>query len=113
MDTMFTEVLNHINFIYIFLCNIISYIIITCIPKDLSTGWKRLISTIVAGIAGVLFIMVWHESKEIIFCSFFVQYLMYDYVIKTFFKKFTNDSGNDVDKETKKSDDSGEDMIII
>lgn len=110
MDVMFSDILNYINLIYIFMCNIITYIIITTIPKDLSTGWKRLISTIVAIVAGILFIFVWRESKETIICSFFVQYLMYDYVIKTFFKKLGT---IDATKEPKTKDESSDDDMLV
>jgi len=88
MESFFADILKYFNFIYIFMCNVITYVIIMFIPKDPSTGWKRVISAVVAVVTGILFIMVWHVNKEAILCSFFVQFLMYDYVIKEFLRRF-------------------------
>lgn len=87
MEIMFSEIFNHLNIMYIFMCNVLTYIIISCCGKDISTGWKRLISTIVALALGAVCIFWMHYDHEAIFCSFFVQYLMYDYVIKWFINK--------------------------
>ena len=84
---MLEGIIGHLDIFYIFICNIMSYIIIGCFRKDLSTGWKRLISTLVALAAAAVYIIWLQHDKEAIFCSFFVQYLMYDYVIKWFLKK--------------------------
>ena len=96
---MFDDVLKYVNIIYIFLCNIITYLIITSIPnaKNLATWWKRVISAGVALIAGILFITVWHVDKESIICSFFIQFLMYDYVLKWLFGKIDKTPGSDDD----------------
>jgi hypothetical protein len=82
MENILNDVLGRLNFLYIFICNIATYIIITCIPKDLSTIMKRIISTVVAAGLGIVFWRMLDNPGDIIFCSFFVQYLMYDYVIK-------------------------------
>lgn len=87
MEIILGEIFNHLNILYIFLCNVVTYIVIGCFSKDLATGWKRLISTVVALILGAVYIFWLHCDREAIFCSFFVQFLMYDYVIKWFLNK--------------------------
>lgn len=82
MEMMFENVFNNLNFVYIFVCNIVTYLIIKAIPKDLTTIWKRMISAVVAVLLGLAGIFWLGYDKEAIFCSFFVQFLMYDYVIK-------------------------------
>ena len=94
MEVMLNEVLNHLNILYIFMCNVMTYIVIGCFNKDLSTGSKRLISTIVALGLGAACIFWMHYDHEAIFCSFFVQFLMYDYVIKWFLKKMDTDKSD-------------------
>lgn len=88
---MLSEIFNHLNILYIFLCNVVTYIVISCFSKDLATGWKRLISAVVALVLGVVCIFWMHYDHEAIFCSFFVQFLMYDYVIKWFLDKINTD----------------------
>lgn len=97
MEIMFNEVLQNLNFVYIFMCNIVTYLIIKIIPKDLTTIWKRIISTVVAIILGIAGIFWFAYDKETIFCSFFVQFLMYDYVIKSFVNKYGSNK-NDIVK---------------
>lgn len=88
------QIFDHIDILYIFMCNIITYLIIQWIPKDLGTWMKRLISTVVAVGLGALGIFVLDHSAEAIFCSFFIQFLMYDYVIKWFLKKISSSSSS-------------------
>lgn len=88
---MLSEIFNHLNILYIFLCNVVTYIIISCFSKDLATGWKRLISTVVALVLGISGIRWLYYDPESVFCSFFVQFLMYDYVIKWFLDKINTD----------------------
>jgi len=88
------DVLSHLNILYIFLCNIVTYLVLGCFSNDLATGWKRLISTVVASVLGALCVFWMDYDKETIFCSFFVQFLMYDYVIKWFLKKVTSENQN-------------------
>lgn len=90
MEVMFNEVFQNLNFVYIFMCNIVTYLVIKIIPKDLSTIWKRIISTVIAVLLGVTGILWFDYNKEAIFCSFFVQFLMYDYVIKSFIEKYVS-----------------------
>lgn len=88
MEIMLDNIISNLNIVYIFMCNIITYLIIKVIPKDPSTGWKRAISTVVAILLGFAGIYWLDYDKEAVFCSFFVQFLMYDYVIKWFLTKF-------------------------
>lgn len=93
---MLDNIIGNLNILYIFLCNIVTYLIIKSIPKDLSTLWKRVVSTVVAVILGVVGILWMHYDKEAIFCSFFVQFLMYDYVIKWFLNKYGTSNKDDI-----------------
>ena len=62
-----------------------------------STGWKRIISTITAVLVGWVCVSRFGHEHEAIFTSFFLQFLMYDYVLRTLFKKI--DSG-EIDKKS-------------
>lgn len=88
MELLLENIINNLNILYIFLCNITTYVIIKSIPKDIHTLWKRGISAIVAIVLGIIGIIWMNWDKESVFCSFFVQFLMYDYVIKWFLGKY-------------------------
>jgi hypothetical protein len=88
MELILDSIINNLNILYIFLCNIATYIIIKSIPKDIPTLGKRGISAGVAVVLGVIGIFLMQWDKEAVFCSFFVQFLMYDYVIKWFLDKY-------------------------
>lgn len=96
MEIMLENIINNLNILYIFMCNIVTYLVIKSIPKDPSTLWKRVISTVVAILLGAAGIFWLNYDKESIFCSFFVQFLMYDYVIKWFLNKYDTTGKNDV-----------------
>lgn len=104
MEIMLENIVNNLNIVYIFMCNIVTYLIIKIIPRDPTTIWKRLIATAVAILLGFTGIYWLDYDKESIFCSFFVQFLMYDYVIKWFLTKYDPSFKKDVvvgDKATK------------
>lgn len=96
MEIMLDGIISHLNIVYIFMCNIVTYLIIRCIPRNPSTIWKRVISAVVASALGIAGIIWLNYDKEAIFCSFFVQFLMYDYVIKWFLNKFGTTGKKDV-----------------
>jgi hypothetical protein len=96
MELILDNIINNLNILYIFLCNIVTYIIIKSIPKDIPTLGKRGISTGVAVVLGAIGILWMHWDKEAVFCSFFVQFLMYDYIIKWFLDKYGVESKNDI-----------------
>lgn len=98
MEIMFESVINNLNIPYIFMCNIVTYLVIKSIPKDPSTIWKRIISTVVAILLGAAGILWMNYDKEAVFCSFFVQFLMYDYVIKWFINKYGTSHDTDMDE---------------
>lgn len=96
MEIMLDGIISHLNILYIFLCNIVTYLVIKSIQKDPSTLWKRIISAVVAVVIGVIGVLWLNYDKEAIFCSFFVQFLMYDYVVKWFLNKYDITNKNDV-----------------
>lgn len=90
MESLFGELWNSIDLLYVFMCNIVTYLIISCIPTkvDLATGWKRLISAVVAVLLGIACVRFLGHEHEKVFYGFFLQFLMYDYVLKWLLKKF-------------------------
>lgn len=105
MEMMFENIVGNLNMVYIFACNIVTYLIIKSIPKDPTTIWKRVISTVVAILLGIIGVFWLKYDKEAIFCSFFVQFLMYDYVIKWFITKYGADKTDIVIGDKTNNDD--------
>ena len=101
MEEVLEQFWNSIDVVYVLMCNLITYLIITCFPngKEMSTGAKRVISTIVAIGTGYVFVTQLGHPREMIFYGFFVQFLMYDYILKWFFRKI----GGEPKKTTKKA----------
>ena len=89
MELIFDDFLQNIDVLYIILCNICTYIFISAWPKgkELKTGWKRLISAVMAFIIGWIMVERFNHPFEQVFYGFFIQFLMYDYVLKVLFKK--------------------------
>lgn len=112
LELMFSEVLKYVNFLYVFICIVSTYAIITIIPKHISTWAKRIISTCVAIGLGMLFIFVWNADHLSILCSFFVQFLMYDYAIKGLLKKFSHKDDEKNDGKDDFEDTFGNDDFI-
>lgn len=100
MEQILEQFWNSIDVVYVLMCNLITYIIITCFPngKEMGTGIKRIISTIVAIATGYVFVAQLGHPVENIFYGFFLQFLMYDYILKWFFRKIGGEP-----KQTKKS----------
>lgn len=96
---MLDSVFSHLNILYIFMCNVVTYLILSCFTKDIATGWKRVISTAVAAILGWVCIYQFEYDKEAIFTSFFAQFLMYDYVIKWFMNKVDAKKAEKIEEE--------------
>lgn len=89
MESLLNELWNSIDLMYVLLCNATTYVILSCFPKnvDLATGWKRLIGAIVAILLGILCVkQLGHDPKQI-FYGFFIQFLLYDYILKWLFQK--------------------------
>ncbi len=100
MEQILEQFWNSIDVVYVLMCNLITYIIITCFPngKEMGTGVKRIISTIVAIGTGYVFVTQLGHPVENIFYGFFLQFLMYDYILKWFFRKIGGEP-----KQAKKS----------
>ena len=96
MEVILEQIISSLNILYIFLCNIVTYLIIKSIPKDIPTLGKRGISAGVAIVFGIVGILWLKWDKEAVFCSFFVQFLMYDYIIKWFLDKYGANTKTDV-----------------
>lgn len=114
METMTTGVwdllTNSIDFLYVILCNIGTYIIISVIEsirKDwvIPTWVKRIISSVTAVFIGAVMFFVFHHSGEGIFYGFFIQFLTWDYLFKYIIDKIVARTGKKIDG---KLDDTSE-----
>lgn len=108
MEQILEQFWNSIDVVYVLICNLITYLIITSFPKgivrkEIGTGGKRIISTIVAIGAGYVFVAQLGHPIENIFYGFFLQFLMYDYILKWFFRKIGGGP-----KQAKKSSEKKE-----
>lgn len=87
MSTIIDTIIGSIDFLYIILCNVITWFTIECLsmtklaPK-LTTWVKRIIATIIAVLLGAVMYYGFHHSFEAIFYGFFIQYLSWDYFFK-------------------------------
>lgn len=98
--TLITRVLEYVDVIYIFMCNIITYMVIntiqTFVHKDkIKKGMKRIISAVVGVLLGVLMVFAFEHNGETVFYSFFIQFLTWDYVIKELKRKLTERKNKD------------------
>lgn len=97
---IWSYVLNTLDISYILLCNIITFLIITSIErypkifkKTLKTFDKKIISSVVAIILGIICTKWFNHNFEYIFYGFFLQFFTYDYIWKYIIKKL-----NDINK---------------
>lgn len=88
----FTGIFSTLDFAYIALCNIVTYLLIQTIEsirgKTLKKGWKRLISAF-AAICLAFFMLCLDHAFEGLFYGFFVQFLTWDYVFKNWLNKLS------------------------
>ncbi|MBR4590330.1 hypothetical protein [uncultured Methanobrevibacter sp.] len=98
LNEIWSIFLSSIDVVYIIMCNIATYAVIKMIvtfrENDLKTSWKRIISTIVAIVLGIVMISLGHD-KESVFYGFFIQFLVYDYLWKWIIKKLEKLSNSD------------------
>lgn len=95
-NDIWTMFMSSIDVMYIIMCNIATYAVIKMVStlsgKDLNTSWKRIISTVVAIVLGIISVNMGHD-KEAVLYGFFIQFIVYDYFWKWAVKKlekFTN-----------------------
>lgn len=87
MSSILDTILGSIDFLYIILCNVITWFILECLYltrlKDRLTTWvKRVLATCVAISLGAIMYYGFHRSFEAMFYGFFIQYLSWDYFFK-------------------------------
>lgn len=95
MANLIDTILGSIDFVYIILCNVITWFTIeslslTNFKSKLYTWTKRLISTIVAVALGAVMYYVFHRPFEAMFYGFFIQYLSWDYFFKALVERVRN-----------------------
>ena len=95
MMTVIDTILSSIDFLYIILCNVITWFILECLSmtplKDKLITWvKRLIATLVAVILGSIMYYGFHRPFEAMFYGFFIQYLSWDYFFKSLVERVKN-----------------------
>lgn len=92
--TLIPMILEYVDVMYIFMCNLITYLVISTLQSigikgKLKKGWKRLLSACIGIIMGVLMVFVFEHRGETVFYSFFIQFLTWDYVIKELKEKLS------------------------
>ena len=95
METIVETIINSIDFLYIILCNVITYVVIeslcaTKYKEKLTTWVKRLIATGIAILLGAVMYYGFHRSFEAMFYGFFIQYLSWDYFFKALVERVKN-----------------------
>lgn len=100
LTDIWTLFISSIDVIYIIMCNIATYAVIkmgeTIFSKDFSTIIKRIISAVVAFLLGVFLIHKGHNEEAILY-GFFIQFVVYDYLLKWLLNKlkaFSENSSN-------------------
>ena len=88
-------ILGSIDFLYIILCNVITWFTLECLSltklKDhLYTWTKRTIATVIAVSLGAIMYYGFHRSFEAMFYGFFIQYLSWDYFFKALIERVRN-----------------------
>ena len=112
IESIINQLLNIFDVVYILTCNAATYFLLTLIEsangkKRLSMWMKRLISGGMALVLGVVFIFAFHHSFEAVIVGFFLQFLVYDYILKPILSKLLNKIGSsdDVDIDLNGKDD--------
>jgi len=95
MTNVIETILGSIDFLYIVLCNVITWFTLECLSmtklKDsLSTWVKRCIATAIAIGLGAIMYYGFHRSFEAMFYGFFIQYLSWDYFFKAIVERVRN-----------------------
>jgi len=95
MTNVIETILGSIDFLYIVLCNVITWFTLECLSmtklKDsLSTWVKRCIATAIAVVLGAIMYYGFHRSFEAMFYGFFIQYLSWDYFFKAIVERVRN-----------------------
>lgn len=95
MTTVIDTILGSIDFLYIILCNVITWFILECLyltklKESLTTWVKRCIATGIAIVLGAVMYYAFHRSFEAMFYGFFIQYLSWDYFFKAIVERVRN-----------------------
>lgn len=107
-NDIWTMFMSSIDVMYIIMCNIATYAVIkmvhTLTGKDLSTSWKRITSTTVAIVLGIISVNMGHD-KEAVLYGFFIQFIVYDYFWKWAIKKLENFTHTDKTKHETEAEE--------
>lgn len=95
MTTVIESILGSIDFLYIILCNVITWFLLECLSltklkESLSTWVKRVLATCVAISLGAIMYYGFHRPFEAMFYGFFIQYLSWDYFFKAIIERIRN-----------------------
>lgn len=95
MTNVIESILGSIDFLYIILCNVITWFTLECLSmtklkESLSTWVKRCIATAIAVALGAIMYYGFHRSFEAMFYGFFIQYLSWDYFFKAIVERVRN-----------------------
>lgn len=95
MHNLIETILGSIDFLYIILCNTITWFVLetlslTKLKEKLTTWVKRLIATAVAVGLGAVMYYAFDRNFEAMFYGFFIQYLSWDYFFKALIERVRN-----------------------
>ena len=95
MHNLIETILGSIDFLYIILCNTITWFVLetlslTKLKEKLTTWVKRLIATGVAVGLGAVMYYAFDRNFEAMFYGFFIQYLSWDYFFKALIERVRN-----------------------
>lgn len=101
MEEIWNVLIQNVDLIYILVCNFATYTVIKFLEMidteddkiKIKTWVKRLISTFVAILLGLVFFYGFHHDLQQLFVGFFLQFLTYDYLLKGFIKWAQNKTG--------------------
>lgn len=94
LETLFQSV----DIVYIIICNVCTYAVLQFLKElkfKLDKWQKRIMSSIIAIVLGVILTMSFYHNPEAIFYGFFIQFLTWDYFFKPFIETLLNKTKGD------------------
>lgn len=94
LETLFQSV----DIVYIIMCNVCTYTVLQFLKElklKFDKGQKRIISSLIAIVLGVIFTMCFYHNPESVFYGFFIQFLTWDYFFKPFIQTLLDKTKGD------------------
>ena len=92
-ESVLSQILNSLDFGFIFMINLITYLVIktiedTIIKKAMSKLIKILITFVIGILVSFVVLQIGETKPVVIFYSFFFSLISFDYIFKPILKKF-------------------------